>query len=144
MLFAAFTSVALHTPTPKLSTPKIATPTSKIAMSAVATSTVAADVLRSLRELAPAQNAIDWDALQNLLEASGLKHPSELGPEHVVRRVSKTEVHSYMDLFPFLEPGALLEGKTDLTVFDKYWESARADTFEPPEFILKLRETKLR
>ncbi|OZC35706.1 FMN-binding glutamate synthase family protein [Marinobacter vinifirmus] len=84
------------------------------------------------------------DALQNLLEASGLKHPSELGPEHIVRRVSKTEVHSYLDLFPFLEPGALLEGKTGLTVFDKYWDDARADTFEPPEFILKLRETKLR
>ena len=84
------------------------------------------------------------DALQNLLEASGLKHPSELGPEHIVRRVSKTEVHSYLDLFPFLEPGALLEGKTGLTVFDKYWDDARPDTFEPPEFILKLRETKLR
>ena len=84
------------------------------------------------------------DALQNLLEASGLKHPSELGPEHIVRRVSKTEIHSYLDLFPFLEPGALLEGKTGLTVFDKYWEEARPDTFEPPEFILKLRETKLR
>ncbi|PSF04648.1 FMN-binding glutamate synthase family protein [Marinobacter fuscus] len=84
------------------------------------------------------------DALQNLLEASGLKHPSELGPEHIVRRVSKTEVHSYLDLFPFLEPGALLEGKTGLRVFDKYWEGARAETFEPPEFILELRETKLR
>jgi len=84
------------------------------------------------------------DALQNLLEASGLKHPSELGPEHIVRRISKTEIHSYLDLFPFLEPGALLEGKTGLTVFDKYWEEARPDTFEPPEFILKLRETKLR
>ena len=84
------------------------------------------------------------DALQNLLEASGLEHPSELGPEHIVRRVSKTEVHSYLDLFPFLEPGALLEGKTGLTVFDKYWDDARPDTFEPPEFILKLRETKLR
>ena len=84
------------------------------------------------------------DALQNLLEASGLKHPSELGPEHIVRRVSKTEIHSYLDLFPFLEPGALLEGKTGLTVFDKYWQEARYDTFEPPEFILKLRETKLR
>jgi glutamate synthase domain-containing protein 2 len=84
------------------------------------------------------------DALQNLLEASGLKHPSELGPEHIVRRVSKTEIHSYLDLFPFLEPGALLEGKTGLTVFDKYWDDARPDTFEPPEFILKLRETKLR
>ena len=84
------------------------------------------------------------DALQNLLEASGLRHPSELGPEHIVRRVSKTEVHSYLDLFPFLEPGALLEGKTGLRVFDKYWESAQPDTFEPPEFILALRETKLR
>ena len=84
------------------------------------------------------------DALQNLLEASGLEHPSELGPEHIVRRASKTEVHSYLDLFPFLEPGALLEGKTGLTVFDKYWDDAQADTFEPPEFILKLRETKLR
>ena len=85
-----------------------------------------------------------YPSLQNLLEASGLKHPSELGPEHIVRRVSKTEVHSYLDLFPFLEPGALLEGKTGLTVFDKYWDDAQADTFEPPEFILKLRETKLR
>ena len=84
------------------------------------------------------------DALQNLLEASGLRHPSELGPEHIFRRVSKTEVHSYLDLFPFLEPGALLEGKTGLRVFDKYWESAQPDTFEPPEFILALRETKLR
>lgn len=84
------------------------------------------------------------DALKNLLQASGLRHPSELGPEHIVRRVSRTEVHSYMDLFPFLEPGALLEGETGLTVFDKYWDSARSDTFEPPEFILKLRETKLR
>lgn len=84
------------------------------------------------------------DALQNLLKASGLRHPSELGPEHIVRRISKTEVHSYLDLFPILEPGALLEGKTGLRVFDKYWESAQPDTFEPPEFILALRETKLR
>ncbi|MCG7201587.1 FMN-binding glutamate synthase family protein [Marinobacter pelagius] len=85
------------------------------------------------------------DALQNLLEAAGLRHPSELGPEHVIRRVSKTEIHSYLDLYPFLEPGALLTGeKTGMTVFDKYWHEARADSFEPPNFIMKLRETKLR
>ncbi|MBW0149155.1 FMN-binding glutamate synthase family protein [Marinobacter arenosus] len=84
------------------------------------------------------------DALQNLLEASGLRHPSELGPEHIVRRVSKTEVHSYLDLFPYLEPGALLEGETGHTVFDKYWPHATSETFDPPDFILKLRETKLR
>lgn len=84
------------------------------------------------------------DALQNLLEASGLRHPSELGPEHIVRRVAKTEVHSYLDLFEFLKPGALLEAETGLTVFDKYWPKATAESFDPPEFILKLRETKLR
>ncbi|MDO6823718.1 FMN-binding glutamate synthase family protein [Marinobacter sp. 1_MG-2023] len=84
------------------------------------------------------------DALQNLLEASGLRHPSELGPEHIMRRVSKTEVHAYLDLFPFLAPGSLLEGKTGLTVFDKYWAESKPDSFDPPEFVQQLRETKLR
>lgn len=83
-------------------------------------------------------------ALQNLLQASGLRHPSELGPEHIIQRTSKTEVQSYMDMLPFLSPGALLEGKTGLTVFDKYWPEADANTFGPPEFVLQLRETKLR
>lgn len=84
------------------------------------------------------------EALMNLLEASGLKHPSELGPEHIIRRTSKTETHSYMDLFPFLEPGTLLEGETGERVFDTYWPNATPDSFDPPEFIRQLRETKLR
>jgi hypothetical protein len=84
------------------------------------------------------------EALQNLLEAAGLRDTSELGPEHIVRRVSKTEVHSYIDLFPFLEPGALLEGKTGMAVFDKYWAESKPDSFDPPDFIRQLRETKLR
>jgi len=83
-------------------------------------------------------------ALANLLGAAGLKHPSELGPEHIIRRVSKTTVHSYMDLYHFVEPGALVNGgKVEHSVFDRFWECASADSFEPPEFILKLRETKL-
>ncbi|GHD44635.1 Glutamate synthase domain-containing protein 2 [Marinobacter persicus] len=84
------------------------------------------------------------DALQNLLEASGLNHPSELGPENIIRRVSKTEVHSYLDLFPFLEPGSLLEGQTGLSIYDKYWTDADPHSFEPPVSIQRLRETKLR
>lgn len=83
------------------------------------------------------------DALMNLLAASGLKHPSELGPEHIIRRTSRTEVHSYMELFPFLEPGALFKGETGQQVFDKYWPATTANSFEPPEFIRKLRDTKL-
>ena len=84
------------------------------------------------------------DALQNLLEASGLNHPSELGPENIIRRVSKTEVHSYLDLFPFLEPGSLLEGQTGLSIYDKYWSDADPYSFDPPVSIQRLRETKLR
>lgn len=34
--------------------------------------------------------------------------------------------------------------KSGLQVFDKYREGTRAETFEPPEFVLALRETKLR
>lgn len=84
-------------------------------------------------------------ALANLLGASGLSHPSELGPEHIVRRVSKTTVHSYMDLYPFLEPGVLINGgETDHRVFRKYWPLARADSFDPPASIVKLRQTKMR
>ncbi|KAA1171313.1 FMN-binding glutamate synthase family protein [Marinobacter salinexigens] len=84
------------------------------------------------------------DALKHLLEASGLRHTSELGPEHIIRRVSKTEVHSYLDLFHFLEPGELLAGETGHAVFDRYWPHVTADSFDAPEFMLKLRETKLR
>ncbi|MCR8915189.1 FMN-binding glutamate synthase family protein [Marinobacter panjinensis] len=83
------------------------------------------------------------DALMNLLAASGLRHPSELGPEHIIRRTSRTEIHSYMDLYPFLEPGALLKGKTGERVFDIYWPDATAYSFDPPEFIRELRKTKL-
>jgi glutamate synthase domain-containing protein 2 len=84
------------------------------------------------------------DALKNLLAASGLNHPSELGPEHILSRTSKTEIHSYLELFPFLEPGALLDGETGVRVYDKYWSEARSDSFDPPKFIKELRETKLR
>lgn len=83
------------------------------------------------------------EALMNLLAASGLRHPSELGPEHIIRRTSRTEIHSYKDLFPFLEPGALIKGETGERVFDIYWPEANAHSFEPPEFIRKLRDTKL-
>lgn len=83
-------------------------------------------------------------ALTNLLGAAGLRHPQELGPEHIIRRVDENEVQPYMDLFRFLEPGALIDGHTDNPVFVKYWDSARAESFDPPHFIQKLRETKLK
>ena len=46
-------------------------------------------------------------ALAHMLEAAGLKHPSELGPEHVIRRVSRYEVRPYSELFEFLGAGRI-------------------------------------
>ncbi|MEH6565810.1 MAG: FMN-binding glutamate synthase family protein [Halopseudomonas sp.] len=83
-------------------------------------------------------------ALSNLLEAAGLSHPRELGPEHIMRRVSKYEVQPYSELFEFLEPGVLLDGRAELPIFKKYWAQARADSFAAPDFMIRLRETKLR
>ncbi|WP_416202630.1 FMN-binding glutamate synthase family protein [Marinobacter sp. X15-166B] len=84
-------------------------------------------------------------ALSNLLGAAGLSHPSQLGPEHILRRVSRTDARTYMDLYEFLEPGALLAGNTTgIGVFDRYWSAADAASFAPPRFVAELRETKLR
>jgi glutamate synthase domain-containing protein 2 len=85
------------------------------------------------------------NALKELIAASGLVHPNELGPEHVVRRVSSTEVRSLAALYKFVAPGELLAGTpSDHVVFKVFWDVARADTFAPPRTILELRHTKSR
>lgn len=82
-------------------------------------------------------------ALAEMLGAAGLNHPAELGPEHIVRRVSENEVQSYDQIFTFLKPNELLEGRCDHTVFQHYWDDARTDSFVPPSRIARLRLTKL-
>ena len=81
-------------------------------------------------------------ALADLLAAAGLVHPAELGPEHILRRVSPTEVRSLEALYRFLKPGDLLHGVSDHAVFRQYWESARADAFAPPPEVLRMRASK--
>ncbi|MFO1494633.1 MAG: FMN-binding glutamate synthase family protein, partial [Lysobacterales bacterium] len=44
-------------------------------------------------------------ALKELIAAAGLKHPGELGPEHIIRRVSSNEVRSLATLYHFVRPG---------------------------------------
>ena len=51
---------------------------------------------------------------------------------------------SYIDLFHFVEPGQLLTGTADHFVFEQYWNEVDGSTFDAPEKVLKLRETKLR
>jgi len=81
-------------------------------------------------------------ALRDLLCAAGLVHPDELGPEHIVRRVSPVEVRALASLYRFLEPGELLSQVPDHAVFKQFWAEARSDTFDSPPRVKSLRGSK--
>jgi glutamate synthase domain-containing protein 2 len=84
-------------------------------------------------------------ALGELLSAAGLDDPSQLGPEHIVRRVSPVEIRSLAALYRFIEPAALLNGNIpEHSVFQQFWADARADTFQPPARVRALRLSKSR
>ena len=83
-------------------------------------------------------------ALRELMAAAGLDHPDELGPEHIIRRVSSTEVRSLAVLHRYLAPGELLGGEvSDHPAFRMFWADARADSFAPPPKVQAMRASKL-
>ena len=69
-------------------------------------------------------------ALAEMLAAAGLTHPSQLGPQHLVRRLSTTEVRLFSDLHTFLEPNELIAGGNAHEFYRHQWEIARADSFD--------------
>ena len=69
-------------------------------------------------------------ALQELVQAAGLQHPSELSAHHIVRRVSDNKVSLLSKLLMRMTPGALLGDISDQhKVFTDYWPLANADSF---------------
>jgi glutamate synthase domain-containing protein 2 len=83
-------------------------------------------------------------SLQELIGSAGLTHPSQLGPEHVIRRISSKEIRSLASLHRWVRPGDLLKGVYRQPVFKRFWESARIDSFEPPPAMLAVRDYKWR
>jgi glutamate synthase domain-containing protein 2 len=83
-------------------------------------------------------------ALRDLLQAAGLSHPAELGPEHLIRRVSSIEVRSLATLYKFVKPGELIDGVSEHAVFQRFWKDARPDTFAPSPEMLAARASKMR
>lgn len=81
-------------------------------------------------------------ALRDMLCAAGLEHPQQLGPEHILRRVSPIEVRSLAALYKFLAPGELLAGVPTHAVFRDFWLDARSDCFAPPRRVSALCDTK--
>jgi glutamate synthase domain-containing protein 2 len=83
-------------------------------------------------------------ALRDLLGAAGLDHPSQVGPEHILRRVSPTEVKSLAALYRFLQPGELIDHVPEHRVFQTFWAQSRSDSFLPPVRAAAMRDAKLR
>jgi glutamate synthase domain-containing protein 2 len=63
-----------------------------------------------------------------VLGAAGFHEPSDLKPWFVMRRVTSGEVRSYHEIYPPIEPGALLRGEINGSL-GRAWDTARADTF---------------
>lgn len=81
-------------------------------------------------------------ALAEILAASGLSHPEQLGPEHIIRRVSADTVLPLSKVYPQLTPGSLLRGEPDHPSLREYWREARSDSFMPPASLLNARTSK--
>lgn len=70
-------------------------------------------------------------ALAQMLAAAGLDRPEELGPHHIVRRVSATETRLFSQLHYFVGPGEIVDKAPHLSDFYKTsWSMARADSFD--------------
>ena len=76
------------------------------------------------------------EALKELVQAAGLKHPNEITANHVVRRVAGDKVKLLANHLEFLAPGALLaaargEVEWPHAVYKIYWPISRASSFAP-------------
>ena len=72
-------------------------------------------------------------ALSEMLAAAGIRHPSDLRPHHLARRISQTEIKLFSQLHVFLRPGELLTGEEGRSFYSESWRLARADRFDLEE-----------
>ncbi|MBI5256236.1 MAG: FMN-binding glutamate synthase family protein [Burkholderiales bacterium] len=76
------------------------------------------------------------EALKELVQAAGLRHPNEITTAHIVRRTSDHSVRLLANLLPTVKPGELLaaqRGEADWphNVFRVYWPMAQSASFLP-------------
>jgi hypothetical protein len=70
-------------------------------------------------------------ALAELIGAAGLRHPGEIEPRHIVRRISSNEIRLVANLHKFLKPGELLTNPKAHVVYEYYWPLATSKSFDP-------------
>lgn len=70
------------------------------------------------------------EALSHMLAAAGLEHPNQIGPHHLVRRVSLTEIRMFSQLHIFLRDRELISDDHNRDFYSAAWRLARADSFD--------------
>ncbi len=69
-------------------------------------------------------------ALGELVGAAGLAHPNELRPQHILKRMSASEVKSFAEVYKFLAPRELIAGTHD-PHYAQHWAMADHRHFAP-------------
>ena len=69
-------------------------------------------------------------ALAEMLAAAGLSHPGQLGPHHLARRVTPTEIRLLSQMHAFLKPGELLVPAAESGFYQASWARAQAESFD--------------
>jgi glutamate synthase domain-containing protein 2 len=69
-------------------------------------------------------------AVAEMLAATGLTHPEQLGRRHIVRRVSASEIRLADQIYPRVAPRALVDGgEVGDPRLQVYWNRVRPDSF---------------
>ena len=76
------------------------------------------------------------EAVAEMLESTGLDHPSQLNRRHIVRRVSASKILLADQIYPRVEINALIEGKeVDDPRLAVYWNRVTGDSFHPQDAV---------
>ena len=76
------------------------------------------------------------EALKELLEATGVRHPTQVSLAHILRRVSNTESRPLSDLYATVQAGQLVDPRpVDLALagplFERDWQRASPHSWQP-------------
>jgi hypothetical protein len=69
-------------------------------------------------------------ALREIVVAAGLDSPDQFDPANLRQRVNVAEMRALTDIYPFVEPGELIDGARDERL-RFWWNQASADSFRP-------------
>ena len=68
-------------------------------------------------------------ALKEAVESSGLSHPSEFTPHHLMIRINSREARSAASQYLWLDTGDIKTSGAVHPAFEKYWDRAQSNSF---------------